>query len=302
MAEVKNQNGSVTTSPVLPYLWMLCGSIAFGLMGVQARAAQEYGCDWPIVALGRASLPLLFGIIIARASGARLVFLRPRILWIRSIAGSISLVCTFYALTHLPVADVFTVTNMFPIWVAVLSWPLLGEPPPRSVWLSVACGVAGVWLIQEAPFAGVNWIILIAVAASFSTAVAMLGLHRLRELDIWAIVVHFSAVAFCFCLGVVLIRGADTQISTWDARVWWLLLGIGVSATFGQLCLTKAFVGGAPGKVSVVALAQVPFALALEGIIWERTIDLVTVLGIFLVLAPTAWVMISNRSEGQLFD
>jgi drug/metabolite transporter (DMT)-like permease len=306
MDEARNQHGSVTPSTAAPYLWMLCGSLAFALMGIQARAAKDLACDWPIVALARASLPLLFGIIIARAAGARLVFLRPRTLWIRSIAGSISLVCTFYALTQIPVADVFTVTNMFPIWVAVLSWPLLGEPPPRSVWLSVACGIAGVWLIQEKPFAGVNWIILLAVAASFSTAVAMLGLHRLRELDIWAIVVHFSAVALCFCLVVVFVHvmaypGA-AQISGLDGRVWWLLLGIGVSATVGQLCLTKAFVAGTPGKVSVVALAQVPFALTLERIIWDRSIDAVTVLGILLVLAPTAWVMISNRSEGQLFD
>jgi drug/metabolite transporter (DMT)-like permease len=302
MAETTNQNGRATSSAALPYAWMLCGSFAFALMGIQARAANDFGCEWPVVALARALLPLLFGMAVARAAGARLVLWRPRVLWIRSIAGSISLVCTFYALTHLNVADVFTVTNMFPIWVAVLSWPLLGESPPRSVWLSVACGVAGVWLIHEPSLAGADWIILIAVAASFSTAVAMLGLHRLQELDTWAIVVHFSAVALCFCLGVILIRGVDTRISALDARIWWLLLGIGATATVGQLCLTKAFVAGAPGKVSVVALAQVPFALALEWTIWQRSIDAVTVLGILLVLAPTAWVMVSNRSEGQLFD
>jgi len=281
---------------------MLCGSFAFALMGIQARAAKEYGCAWPVIALARASLPLLFGVIIARASGARLVFWRPRILWIRSIAGSVSLVCTFYALTHLPVAYVFTVTNMFPVWVAVLSWPLLGEAPPASVWLSMACAITGVWLIHEPSLEGANWIILCAVAASLSTAVAMLGLHRLRELDIWAIVVHFSAVALMFCLVTALVNWEELHVSALGVRVWWLLLGIGVSATVGQLCLTKAFVAGAPGKVSVVALLQVPFALALEGLIWDRAVNVVTVLGIVLILVPTAWVMISNRSEGQLFD
>jgi hypothetical protein len=41
-----------------------------------------------------------------------------------SIAGSISLVCGFYAMTHYPVSEVLTLTNMFPLWVAVLSLPL----------------------------------------------------------------------------------------------------------------------------------------------------------------------------------
>ena len=59
----------------------------------------------------------------------------------RSIAGSISLVCGFYAMTHYPVSEVLTLTNMFPLWVAVLSLPLLGEWPSFDVWPAVAvCG------------------------------------------------------------------------------------------------------------------------------------------------------------------
>jgi drug/metabolite transporter (DMT)-like permease len=282
---------------------MLCGSLAFALMGIQVRAAGAY-CDWPITALARASLPLLFGVIIARASGARLVFFRPGTLWIRSIAGSISLVATFYIIAgrHLPVADVFTVTNMFPIWVAVLSWPMLGETPSASVWVSVACGVVGVWMIQEPSLEGAFRFILIAVAASFSTAVAMLGLHRLRHIDVWAIVVHFSAVALAFCLAVFFVYERDTPFPDLDARTWWLLLGIGVSATVGQLFLTKAFSAGAPGKVSVVALAQVVFVLVFEVVFWGRVIDVWTILGIGLVLAPTAWIMIKKESEGPIYE
>jgi drug/metabolite transporter (DMT)-like permease len=279
--------------PALPYVWMLCGSLAFALMGVQARAAGEL-CDWPIIAVARALFPLFFGVVIARASGARLVFLRPGTLWVRSIAGSISLICTFFAVTRLPVADVFTITNMFPIWVAVLSWPLLGETPQASVWLAVASGVAGVWMIQEPPLEGGHWIILLAVASSFSSAIAMIGLHRLRHLNAWAIVVHFSLVALFLCLAVLVLWRGDYRLADLDARVWWLLCGIGACATVGQLFLTKAFTEGAPGKVSVVALAQVVFALGLEMALFGRSIDSWTIAGIGLVLAPTAWMMISR--------
>ena len=110
----------------------------------------------------------------------------------RSIAGSVSLVCTFYALTRLPISDVFTLTNMFPIWVAVLSWPLLGEAPPLSVWISVASGIVGVILIQQPHFAEGNFATLAALTSSFGSAVAMIGLHRLKGIDIRAIVAHFE--------------------------------------------------------------------------------------------------------------
>src|SRR5262249_3574504 len=101
---------------------MLLGSMAFAVMGTLAHALGS-SCDWRIIALARSSLALVFGAVLALTAGVQLVFLRPRTLWMRSIAGSFSLVGTFFALTRLPVSDVLTLTNMFPIWVAVLSWP-----------------------------------------------------------------------------------------------------------------------------------------------------------------------------------
>jgi drug/metabolite transporter (DMT)-like permease len=74
------------------------------------------------------------------STGATLVFRGSRSLWLRSIAGSISLVGSFYAFTHLSVSEVITLTNLFPIWVAVLSWPLLRVIPAPDVWIAAAIG------------------------------------------------------------------------------------------------------------------------------------------------------------------
>src|SRR5205085_707737 len=151
-------------------------------------------------AIVRAALALILAALLVRASGARFVFFRPRTLWLRSVAGSLSLVSFFFALTRLPPSEVLTMSNMFPIWVALLSWPMLGESPSGRVWLSVGSGVAGVVLIQQPHFAEGNFATLVALAASFFTAVAMLGLHRIREVAPPAIVTHFSAVSILFCI------------------------------------------------------------------------------------------------------
>src|SRR5262249_34874550 len=120
--------------------------------------------------------------------------------WMRSVAGSLSLLSFFFALTRLPTSEVLTMGNMFPIWVALLSWPMLGEVPSGRVWLSVASGTCGVVLIQQPHFAEGNFATLVALAASFFTAVAMMGLHRLKGIDPPAIVAHFSAVSVLFCI------------------------------------------------------------------------------------------------------
>ncbi|MBY0525451.1 MAG: DMT family transporter [Gemmataceae bacterium] len=280
---------------VLPYVWMLVGSVAFAVMGTLAHTVGQT-CDWQVVALVRASLACLFAIVLARAADATLVFRRPLILWVRSISGSVSMVCTFYAFANLPVSDVLTLTNTFPIWVALLCWPLYGEVPGVSVWISVASGVAGVVLIQQPHFAEGNFAALVALISSFFTAIAMLGLHKLYWIDARAIVAHFSGVAVLFCLASCFaFERAVPMASAFEWQNVLLLLGVGATATAGQLCLTRAFGAGPPTKVSVVGLTQIVFAMLLDAVLFQRRFDAMTLAGIGLVVAPTAWLLSRPR-------
>ncbi|TMQ35176.1 MAG: DMT family transporter [Planctomycetota bacterium] len=270
---------------------MLLGSLAFALMSTLAHELRE-AYDWQVVALVRAGLVLVIAALLALAGRARLVLWRPGTLWLRSIAGSISLVCTFFALTRLPVSEVLTLTNMFPLWVALLSWPMLQEPPSAGVWLAILCGLTGVVLIQRPHFAEGNFATAAALVASVSTAFAMIGLHRLRNLDVRAIVVHFSAVAVLFCLGSWFLGQPSAGMpNPLAGRPLFMLLGVGVAATVGQLFLTKAFAAGPPAQVSVVALTQVVFAMALEILFLHRSFERTTLIGMALVMAPTAWII-----------
>jgi drug/metabolite transporter (DMT)-like permease len=270
---------------------MLAGSFAFTLMGALTHALGPR-CDWQLIALARTALALAFAAGLALAAGVRFVVFRPRSLWMRSIAGSLSLVCTFFALTRLPMTDVLTLSNMFPVWVAFLSWPLLGERPTRGVWVSVASGVAGVVLIQQPHFAAGNFATLIQLAGSVFTALAMIGLHRLKNLDVRAVVAHFSGVSLLFVVAsFYLFDHSDYPAARLDSWALLMLLGVGVTATIGQLFLTQAFSAGSPAKVSVVGLTQILFAMVLDVLLWGRTFNAVTLVGMALIVAPTAWLM-----------
>jgi drug/metabolite transporter (DMT)-like permease len=228
---------------------MLSGAFVFSLMGAFAHALRDR-CDWQAIAVARTGLSLLFAALLAWAGGVRLVFLRPGVLWVRSLAGSMSLVGVFFAFTRLPVGDVLTLTNVFPVWVALLSWPLDGVRPSLEVWLAIACGLAGVALIGQPHWSGQNWAAAVALACSLSTAVAMLGLHRLQGIDARAIVVHFSAVSMVFALAALWVFPHSGRLETIaNPQTLWLLLGVGVAATAGQIALTKAFAAGPPAKV-----------------------------------------------------
>jgi drug/metabolite transporter (DMT)-like permease len=286
-----------------PYLLMLCGAFAFSLMGIFTHAAARV-FDWQVIALARSGTALVLALALATAAGTPLVFLRPRTLWIRSIAGSLSVLCNFFALAHMNVADALALTNMFPVWIAVLSWPVLGRVPGRDVWLSVGCAMAGVALMLKPTGEG-GLGTLLAATGSVTSAVALMGLHRLRHIAANAVVVHFSAVSVVILTGLWLIVPATRPLQTLPAQLLsdgWLLLGVGLGATVGQLMLTKAFAVGAPARVSIVALSQVVFAMVIESLLWQRTYDPMTLTGILMVLGPTGWMLLRRPLREESAD
>src|SRR4051812_44536258 len=111
---------------------MISGCFFTAWMGQFAHLLRE-SCDWRVVALARSSLAFGCAVGFASFTGTRLVFWGTPALWVRGVASSMSLLCLFFALTQLPTAEVLTLSNTFPIWVAFLSWPLLGVRPSRTV-------------------------------------------------------------------------------------------------------------------------------------------------------------------------
>jgi drug/metabolite transporter (DMT)-like permease len=123
------------------------------------------------------------------------------------------------------------------------------------------------------------------------TAVAMMGLNRLKHIDPRAIVVHFSATGLVFALASLVLFPVETPSAafTWGHALE--LLGVGVTATLGQYCLTRAFTAGDPARVSVASLSQFVFILVLDVFVLGNPLDASKLWGVPLVLGPTLWLM-----------
>jgi drug/metabolite transporter (DMT)-like permease len=284
-------------SPVSASLWMLASSIAFTAMSAFTHALGGR-CPWPVVAFSRAILAFVFASLLVRPAKARFIVLRPRSIWLRSIAGSCSMLLTFYALPRLPLANTAVLTNTSPLWIGLLSWPILGKPPTRGVWAAILVSLFGVAIILR-PERDVDvWASAAAAGAAVCSAFAMMGLHRVAALDHRAVVAHFSATAAFFTfLASITVGGGRFPPVPDDVLVWQLLLAVGLTATVGQLCMTRAYARGQPASIAVVGLSQVVFGLIIDVVFWNRHIDGWTLLGIALVVIPTGCLMSATRRE-----
>ena len=270
-------------------LRMLGGAVCFAVMGALTHALGSR-CDWLTVALARALFMFTTTAGLARSAGVRLVLFDPPTLWLRSIAGSFSLVCNFYALTVLPTADAITLSCAYPLWIVIATAWLHRRPPALAEVLCVLSGLAGVVLIQRPHPGGDSFAVFVALMSSVSTAVAMLGLHRLKTVDPRAVVAHFAGVASLVGFAWLPFRPAAGGLGSIDATTALLLAGVGITGTAGQYLLTTAYASGPPTQVAVVGLSQVAFAMSFDAVFWGRRVGPLTLLGFVLVLAPSAWV------------
>lgn len=276
----------------LPAIWMITAAFCFASMGALAHALGTR-CDWLVIALIRIICTFVLSVELAWLGRARLVLWTPRTLWIRSVSGTISLACTFYALTRLPVADVLTLTNTYPLWIVLLSLRQLSRVDLGIDLLCVVSGVVGVALIQRPHLSGkADLAVPVALFASFTTAIAMLGLHRLRSVDASAVVAHFSGLASLVLSVWVFVHPRSAAVSTFDANTLLMLLGVGLTGTIGQVLITKAFASGPPSRISVLSLSQVVFAMIFDTTLGGRVLTPETLLGFGLVLTPTAWITV----------
>ncbi len=286
---------------------MLIGSFFFAAMGLLIESlGTEFSFAW--IATIRSAVASLIAVGMVLYARAEFVVWRPASLWMRSLAGCSAMLCLFFAMTHYDVAVVLSLSSMYPIWVAILGWPMLGQLPSRDTWLALTISTVGMWMIYSSATAPATFngdhlhyapqiALPLATLASMFSAVALIGLHRVKQVDPRAVVTHFSAVStflslmLWFCMPATSIEAAPHSGSLLR------LIAVGVAAVLGQLFLTKAFAAGRPARISVIGLSQVAFAAIYKWLVEGRIPSSLAVLGMLLVIGATLWVMLRNQSQ-----
>ena len=130
----------------------------------------------------------------------------------------------------------------------------------------------------------------------------MLGLNRLRSVAPLAVITHFAGVAAVISLAGILFRPGLFRDPPRDGITILLILGVTLTGTTGQYCLTQAYTRGKPARMAVIGLTQVVFALVLDLALWGRVIDGPMALGFALVLVPSAWLAGLNSARMGLLN
>jgi S-adenosylmethionine uptake transporter len=274
-------------------LWMLAAAFFFATMAVCVKFASVYFNSAELV-FYRGLLGMFFMWALARTRGVALATRFPGMHMWRSLVGVISLGAWFYAIAHLPLATAMTLNYMSSVWIATFLvggallmglLPARGQAPAGSISsqgplvLTVITGFIGVVMMlrptieQNQAFAG-----LIGLMSGLLAAFAymqVMALARVGEPE--------TRTVFYFAVGSAVAGGLGMLVAGisewhWKPALW--LIPLGVLASLGQLCMTRAY-SMAKTRSATLVVANLQYSGIVFGAIYSLVLfgDQIPLLG-----------------------
>lgn len=268
--------------PNLGSLWMLVAAMGFGIMGALVKlGATKFSSAELVFYRSSFGLISIYAYIAYRKLPLRSPVLGMQIS--RALVGLVSLALFFYAIAHLHLATAITLNYTSALFLAAFMPFLLHEKPKPILLAAVLLGFMGVTLLLRPSFTSANALAgAMGLLSGLGAALAYIHvkqLGKLHEPD-WRTVFYFTGIS-------TLVSGAWMLFDDFSKLAWEdvpMLLGLGVSATIGQLAMTRAYRTGNTLIVASLAYTTVIFATLLGAFFWQEQLSLSEYIAIGVII------------------
>jgi drug/metabolite transporter (DMT)-like permease len=135
-------------------------------------------------------------------------------------------VCFFAGLRYLPLAEASAITFLAPIFIVVLSLPVLGERPTRARWIASLTGFAGILVLLRPGSSILHPAVLLLIGTAVCNAFYQLLTRKLPG-DSAHTTLFYSALMGAVGLTLALPLGLDgATVLSWREAGLFLLLGL----------------------------------------------------------------------------
>ncbi|PIE10404.1 MAG: EamA family transporter [Rhodobacterales bacterium] len=266
--------------------WMLGAVACFSTMAIAGREVS-FALDTFEIMLYRSIVGLCVVVIAAAISG-RLSDVTARRLdlhLIRSVAHFTGQNLWFFAVATIPLAQVFSLEFLTPIWALLLAPLVLGEAIHRRGLIAAALGFAGIVVIARPGTAALSPGLLAAAFCGIGFALSALFTRKLtRHTGITDILFWMTLTQIGFAL---LCAGIDGDIARPDsATAPWLLI-IAFAALGAHFCLTTALSLAPAATIMPIDYLRLPLIAIVASLLYAEALDP-------MVFAGGALIVIGN--------
>lgn len=270
--------------------YMVASAVGFAIMNACAKEASSR-LSFLEVAFARSAIGAVAVVLWARASGISLAVKNKRVMLLRVTSGTIAMTLTFAALAWAPLAESSALLNTTPLFVLLLAAVWLRERAGALVVVALLLGFVGALVVFRPGGTHLGRGGLAAIGAALTSAVAMTSLRRLGATETSEAVVAAFLTVGSVATGLAMLPFFLVP----TPREALLLVVAGLSATFAQVTMTKAYAGDLAARVGGMNYLHILVSLAFATALFGERPDGVAWIGIALILLSGVGLVLSTR-------
>ena len=274
--------------PLLAFVLMGTAVLFFSLVDATAKWLTQGYDPWQIAFLSRI-VPIVVALVVAyRETGNPFNFYTrfPKVQILRAALTIPMIWCFFTGLRMMSLAEAITVAFTAPLFITMLSRPILGEKIGPRRWGAVVIGFVGILVALRPGVGGIDAGPILVIISAFSYAVSMCLLRRFAGQEPTHNILFYSAI------GAFLV-GAFNSVPIWikpDAIDWGLLLLVGVWGVVGSYAVNRAYRLGEASMLAPLEYTALIWSIIFDLWLFNLTPIPAVLLGAAIVIASNVYI------------
>lgn len=282
----------------LAALWMIGAVVSFSAMAISGREASAELDTFELMTyrsmIGLA-LVMLIGFATDHLHEIRTNRLRTHVL--RNIAHFTGQNLWFWAVTAIPLAQVFALEFTSPLWVMVLAALFLGERMTPVKALAGLMGFVGILIVVRPGSVPVSPGMLAAGAAAICFAVTAIFTKRLtRDQSITCILFWLTLIQLILGLAFCLYDG-DIALPSSESLPWVIVIGLG--GLTAHFCVTTALALAPASVVMPIDFIRLPAIAVLGVALYAEPLESAVLIGAALIFAANYINVLAEHRRGR---
>lgn len=276
-------------------LWMIGSIVSFTVMAVAGREVSDTLDTFEIMLFRSITGLIIMVVVISITNGwQKITVARWRLHGVRNLAHFTGQNLWFYALTVLPLAQVFAFEFTTPIWVILLAPLLLNERITRIGATAAAIGFVGVLIVARPDPTSLSPGLFAAASCAIAFALTAILTRKLTQTETIATILLFlTGTQLIFGL---ICAGYDGAITLPTGIVLFWVIGIGCAGLLAHFCLTTALSLAPANIVMPIDFARLPTIAIVGMLLYQEAIDIWVFVGAFIIFAAN-YLNISAQSK-----
>nr|WP_234984241.1 DMT family transporter [Roseivivax jejudonensis] len=272
--------------PVAGILWMIVTGFCFVMVTALVKTLGGR-----IPAAESAFLRYLLGLVFLvpawrQLAGLKLTARDWRLFGARGVFHTLGVICWFYAMTRIPIAEVTAMNYLNPVYVSILAVFFLGERMAARRILAIVAALAGALLILRPGFRALDP----GHVAMLFTALLFAGSYLTAKILSGA---HSAAIVVAMLSMTVTVGLAPFALMDWVTPSWGelaILMGVASFATAGHYSMTRAFAAAPVTVTQPVTFLQLVWSVAIGATFFGEPPDPFVIAGGGVIIAAVTFI------------